>query len=81
MLEKSDNDEPLRVGETKVANEEGVKKVDNEEKEKADEKVAGEVRKLQDMDVTLKKKRQEKGVDPENEYMLKVWEETAKEAS
>ena len=57
MLEKSDNDEPLREGETKVANEEGVKKVDNEEKEKADEKVAGEVRKPQDMDVTLKKKR------------------------
>ena len=83
LLEKSDkgeDEELLRI----MRSKENGKKVDDE-KEKADEeKMAREVRKLQDMDVQQKKKRQEKeeqAVDTESEYMMKIWEETAKEAS
>ena len=86
LLEKCNNEEEdvLRIMRAKESNQKKEKE-NNEEADKAEEeRIAKEVRKLQDMDVTIKKQRKEKetrGEDMENEYMLQVWEETAKEAS
>ena len=83
LLEKSDkgeDEELLRI----MRSKESAKKVDDEKEKEDEEKMAREVRKLQDMDVNQKKKRsekEEKSVDTETEYMMQIWEETARDAS
>ena len=57
----------------------------NSDEDPADiENLDREVRKMQDMDINAQKVRKElekRGVDEENEYIEKVWEETARDAA